>query len=166
MSGLLESWVDQLLVHLLHCFCVLNVGQESLCSKMLALTGNWCPQVASMGSLVDIVISRLPTAASTTASASTSAATAPAAAVPDSSRSLEASAAEADREKAHAAEVKRLQAAVKAADAAAKAAAEGQEYAAARLLEADQRLIELEAARDEVINLMPLIIQVCFMIQA
>ena len=53
-------------------------------------------------------------------------------------------------EAARAAEVEQLKAAVKAAEAAAAEAAEEHVYTSGRLMEAEQRLIELEAAQDEV----------------
>ncbi len=104
-------------------------------------------QVASLGSIVDVVIGRLAKPASAAPSTSSADATA---ASESKSSSREADASSAASAKAHAEEVKRLTAAVKTAEAAAAAAAEGQAFAAERLIEADQRLMELEAERDEV----------------
>ena len=53
-------------------------------------------------------------------------------------------------EAARAAEVEKLKGAIKAAEAAAAEAAEEHVYTSGRLMEAEQRLIELQAAQDEV----------------
>lgn len=65
-------------------------------------------------------------------------------------------------EAGRAAEVEQLQLAVKAAEAAAAEAAEEHVYTSGRLMEAEQRLIELEAAQDEVRSVHSILEQLLF----
>ena len=61
-----------------------------------------------------------------------------------------AEASQSSRLHDEATEVEQLKAAVKSAEAAAAEAAEAHEYTSGRLMEAEQRLLELEAEQDEV----------------
>ena len=90
----------------------------------------WLPtisnsQVSTLGGIVDLVITRM-------------------------SHQPVAEPSQPSRPHDEAPEVEQLKAAVKVAEAAAAEAAAAHEYTSGRLMEAEQRLIELEAEQDEV----------------